>query len=151
MQQVGRWVIPNKGGWGKGGGLRATTDARQAIAQREGLARWGFWGASAQPTKARDQRNSGKRLTCTCTHLPFTPTKSDMEGPSKRWSCRSGARHGELAKMEGGDRAPGICCVCRAGCVLVKASGAFHTVVIDNEKDFGSKKINFWVVAVLPW
>lgn len=61
---------------------------------REGLG--GGWGVSAQPTKVRNEGNGGNRLTRTFTHLPFTPTKSDLEEPSKKlelWgACKNGAR-----------------------------------------------------------
>lgn len=68
MQQVGRWVIPNKGGRGRGlGGGRLRTRVLEETRletgdrTREGLG--GGWGVSAQPTKVRNEGNGGNRLT----------------------------------------------------------------------------------------
>lgn len=122
----GGWYQIKVVGGGVWGGLRTRvleeTRLETGDSTREGLG--GGWGVSAQPTKVRNEGNSGNRLTWTFTHLPFTPAKSDLEEPSKKWSC------GELVKMERVYRAPGVLCVCRVGRISVKAFRALHRMVL---------------------
>lgn len=155
MQQVGRWVIPNKGGRGRdlGGGDYGRECWRRhvwrrAIAHVRDLEGVGEWARNQQKYETKETVATDWHEHLHTCHLH--QQSQTWRNRLKKWSCR------ELVKMERVDRAPGVYFR-----ISVKASTALHRMVLHSRpikrrivecksqwttrKYLNWSKISFWI------